>query len=78
MKKQHNLFLIILITIIGLQGCTPPPEIPLNTSKVLDVNSTHYGIYEYQHKGHSYIVADLATGVSMIHAAHCTCKPINP
>ncbi len=72
--RLSNFILLLLI----LSSCQKP-----NASHVLDEknleekiiipNKTEFNVYEWEHRGHTYIVIDRAHGSGITHAGHCRC-----
>lgn len=63
---------LALMALLALVGCVKPkqqftdcgPEFVIANSRV----------YEFKHRGHSYLLADAMYANSMLHAEHCACK----
>lgn len=74
MKLSSIILLVLFIT-----SCGEP-----NTKQVLNSqgnnpenvklsNQSEFRVYEWEHKGHTYIIIDRAHGSGIAHAGHCPC-----
>ena len=73
MKLNSFILFLILLT-----SCSEP-----NTKQVLNnrnnpqgiklSNQSEFRVYEWEHKGHTYLIIDRAHGSGITHAGHCPC-----
>lgn len=73
--KLSNLFLLVLL----MSSCNEPNARRVvnennNPQKIVTTNKTEYSVFEWEHKGHTYIVIDRSHGSGITHAGHCKCN----
>jgi len=68
--------LILMLVILG--SCQQPNaryviDEEKHQQKIITPSKTEYDLYEWEHKGHTYILIDRPNGSGIAHAGHCRC-----
>lgn len=68
----------IILFVLFITSCGKP-----NTKQVLNesnnpqniklTNQSEFRVFEWEHKGHTYLIIDRAHGSGITHAGHCPC-----
>ncbi len=75
--KSNRIIFILLILIIS--SCSEPNAREVMTEKntpqsIKLPNQSDYRVYEWNHKGHTYLIIDRSHGSGITHAGHCECN----
>lgn len=68
----------LILFLVLVSSCSQP-----NTKQVLNesnnpqniklTNQSEFRVFEWEHKGHTYLIIDRAHGSGITHAGHCPC-----
>lgn len=73
MKLSSILLFVLFITSCGEPNTKQVVNDSNNPQTVRLTNQSEFRVYEWEHKGHTYIVIDRAHGSGITHAGHCPC-----
>jgi hypothetical protein len=81
MKKNNTLsqFLFITISLLFIVSCEKPNTKQVvggDNSKleIITKRKSFYNVFEWEHKGHIYLLIERSNGAGITHAGHCSCR----
>lgn len=73
MKLSSILVIIFLITSCGKPNTKQVVTESNDPQTVRLSNQSEYRVFEWEHKGHTYLIIDRSHGSGITHAGHCPC-----
>ena len=73
MKLSSILVIIFLITSCGKPNTKQVVTESNDTQTVRLSNQSEYRVFEWEDKGHTYLIIDRSHGSGITHAGHCPC-----
>jgi hypothetical protein len=74
-----KLLYIILTTVLLISSCTKSNikhvlDEKKHEVRIITERKTQYDVYEWNYKGHIYLIIDGNNGSGITHTGHCTCQ----
>ncbi len=71
--------IISILLVLSTSSCSEPNAREVMTEKntpqsIKLPNQSDYRVYEWNHKGHTYLIIDRSHGSGITHAGHCECN----
>jgi hypothetical protein len=71
--------IIFILLVLSTSSCSEPNARQVmtekNTPQSINLpNQSDYRVYEWNHKGHTYLIIDRSHGSGITHAGHCECN----
>jgi hypothetical protein len=69
-------FFILCFVLASCEKTNTKQVVDVNNSK-LEINTrrnTSYNVFEWEYKGHTYILIERSNGAGITHAGHCRCQ----
>jgi len=71
--------IIFILLVLSTSSCGEPNARQVmtekNTPQSINLpNQSDYRVYEWNHKGHTYLIIDRSHGSGITHAGHCECN----